>query len=696
MRSGVTPPYGQDAAQGDAMDDIELLSYIEGELSEARSYSESVSEERIRNLNYYFRRPFGNEQPGRSQVVTSDVADVVDFIVPSLLKIYTSTDKVVEFSARTKEDVEGADQTTMACNYVFYTQNSGFLLLHDNFKDACLSKQGIFKVWWDKSKTVKESIYEQIGQDQIDFLQRDPNVEILAIEPADQDVDDYADMSGVGGEIGQMPQPQHFNVKVRIRAEHGQIKIECVPPEELFVSPNARSANIQDAPFVCHETRKTRQQLIADGYSYEVVMSLTNGSEEGRGYEERTLRRGDDSLAITDVAENEVWVQECYFSFDSDGDGVEELRKVCKVGGTILANEIIDEIPLYSWSPKPMPHTYIGDCSADDAVDTQEQKSSILRQIFDSLYQSNVPRWQVAKGRVDLDDLLTARPGSIVRMDNIGDAQPLLTPFVGQQAFPMIEYLDSEREQRTGVTRYNQGLDANSLNKTATGINIISSMSQQKIDFYARVFGELCLKPMFRGIMRLLAKHQIEPLSFRLNNNYVSIDPSAWNNEYDMTINVGLGTGNKDQQLMHLSQINQLQGQLSASPFGQMLIKPKQVYNVVAKIAENAGFKDSGQFWTDPGEQMPPPPPPNPQMIKDQAEHQLAQLKETHRHSERMIELRLEMAKLGMPMQVMQELGMPDPIGLGLPQGAQAPMNGATQSPMAPPNMAMPPPPQSM
>ena len=698
-----------DMEYGQPMSDDDLHAYLDGEMQDAVAYDQLISTDRSRNIRYYFRRNTGNEKPGRSKVVTSDVAEIVDSLVPALLDQFTSTENVVEFSPRGAEDVESAEQATALCNYVFYAQNSGFLRLYEAMQDGVLEKRGIFKWWWDKSSKVTEEKYE-LSEPELQMLRQDQDITITEIMPIGMDgqpidqIDPNMPNDPAQEPLAPPMPPQGavvmYHVTVRRKTEKGQVRIECVPPEEIKVSSRTRSADIREAPFVCHETPKTRGQLIADGYDPALVYMLPTGDQTGAsgygtvtesGISSEKYERRDTSLVVPgdDSATNIIWVQECYFTADVDGDGHDEMRRVCRVGQYILANEIIDDMCLSSWSPKPMAHEFNGQCPADDAVDIQDQKTAILRQTFDSLYQANTPRWQVAEGRVNLDDLLTAVPGGAVRMDNIGDAQPMIMPFIGQQTFPMIEYMDSWRESITGVTRYNQGLDANSLNKTATGIQLITSMSQMRQRLYARMFAEYALQPLFLGILGLLSKHQMEPLSIRLNNKFIPIDPRVWKTQYDMTVNVGLGTGNKDQQLMHLTQIMQAQMGVMGTPIGPLLVKPKHIYETQSKIAVNAGFKDPGMFWTDPGDTMPPLPPPNPLMLKDQAELQLAQRKEDNRHNERMIELRLEMAKLGMPMQVMQELGMPDPIGLGMPMASSPQVaNGAA---LAPQNPGMPP-----
>ena len=196
-----------------------------------------------------------------------------------------------------------------------------------------------------------------------------------------------------------------------------------------------------------------------------------------------------------------------------------------------------------------------------------------------------------------------------------GHILPLDTPLVAAQAFPMLEYIDGVRENRTGVTRYMQGLDADTLNKTASGINQIMTAAQQRVELIARVFAETGVKDLFRKILELVNRHQSAPRIIRLRNRWVPMDPREWNTEMDVSISVGLGTGNKDQMLMHLRNLLEIQVQAIRMQGGVdgPLVRLENVYNTLARLVENAGLKSADPYFTDPAQRPPaPPPPPTP------------------------------------------------------------------------------------
>jgi len=190
------------------------------------------------------------------------------------------------------------------------------------------------------------------------------------------------------------------------------------------------------------------------------------------------------------------------------------------------------------------------------------------------------------------------------------------TPLVAAQAFPMLEYIDGVREDRTGVTRYTQGLDADTLNKTATGINQIMTAAQQRVELIARVFAETGVKDLFRKILELVNRHQSAPRIIRLRNRWVPMDPREWNTQMDISISVGLGTGNKDQMLMHLRNLLDIQVQAIRMQGGVdgPLVRLENVYSTLAKLVENAGLKSADTYFTDPTQRpaAPPPPPATP------------------------------------------------------------------------------------
>ncbi len=641
------------------MSEEELKAIVAAEIADATAFAGGrLAEERRKALDYYLGEPFGNEQEGRSQVVSTDVADTVEWILPSLLRIFTGGDEVVRFEPTGPEDEEVARQATEYVNWIFQRDNPGFLIFYTLFKDALLQKNGIVKLWWNAGETAERETYLGKTYEELQLLLADPDVEPIEHSAHEETVI----VAGADGLPDEARVTLH-DITVKRRRRRGRVKIEPVPPEEFLISRRARS--IDEAPFVAHRVRRTVSELIAAGYDRRLVETLAGDDAPDLTLEAEARRRleeeaGPGSAGEVDRSRREIWVTECYVAADWDGDGIAERRKVTVAGegADILDNEPFDGVPFISVTPILMPHCFYGLSIADLVMDLQLLKSTILRQILDNLYLSNNGR-HVISDQVNLDDMMTSRPGGIVRlkpgaMPSQGHVMPLETPLVAAAAFPVLDYLDGVREGRTGVTRYTQGLDADTLNKTASGISQIMAAAQQRIELIARVFAETGVTDLFRKILRLVGAHQNGPRIIRLRNRWVPMDPRSWNSEMDVSVNVGLGTGNRDQMLGHLNAILGIQAQAIEQQGGVdgPLVTLGNVYNTLAKIVENAGLKPADAFFTQPSAQPPAPPPPamppmpDPQMVmlQQQAKLDAARLALAERKAE--AEMALDRAKL--------------------------------------------------
>lgn len=590
------------------LSDADVLSAIEQKARESYGYnSDTLNSEREKSLNYYLGRPFGNEIDGRSQVVTRDTLETVEWMLPALLKIFTSGDKVVEFQPRGAEDVDAAEQETSYVNHVVMQQNDSFMALYTWFKDTLLMKTGYVKVYWDTQEDVTEDNYLNLSEEELVMLSQDDGVEIVAAEQTE---------SGI-------------SVTVKRVTKNGHICIEPVPPEEILVDMSCRSVSLDKANYVEHRTKKTISDIRLMGFDVDDDIADYEGEENSESIETaRNLYDEDDeSWQGADASTRLVWFRDVTIRFDEDGDGIAELMRYYIVGGKIVYRGKAENVYYAALCPIPMPHRHVGLSLADLVADVQEIRSAIMRQYVDGLFLANNGRYAISD-RVNLDDMLVSRPGGIVRVqgDPMSAIMPLVHPNTGATAIEGLNYFDSQKESRTGITKYNQGLDANSLNKTATGINQIMNAAQQRMELVARVFAESGVKRLFMLVHELTKKHSDKATIFRLNNKWIPVDPRQWQTRTDMTIAVGLGTGNKDAQLAHLMSI--LQVQREAMQIG--VANPKNIYSAAKRLAENAGFSDGNEFFTNPEEQQPKEQQPNPlvqaEQIKQQGQMQAKQM----------------------------------------------------------------------
>ena len=641
------------------MDKLEFNALVRNEIESASGYYNSeYGEDRITAMNYYMGEEFGNEQEGRSKVVTTEVADTIEFIMPSLMRTFTQTDEFVRFMPRQPEDVEGAKQATSYANYVLNCQNNGFVVLHNFFKDALLQKIGVVKVYYDETEEAQEEEYTGLSDDELTLLLQDPNVEIVS-----QNTEEYGEESV--DEMG-MPVSDYsvsHDVVVKRMSYGGMIKIDNIPPEEFLVSK--RASSIEDADFVAHRTTMKVSDLIQMGYDRETVEKYA-GHTELDSNSETTNRFEDiensDTTDSRDMSMRDVLVVESYIKSDYDGDGIAELRRVVTLGSAyeVVENETFDHVPFACLSPILMPHRLVGRSIAELIMDLQLIKSTVMRQLLDNIYLTNNARIAAVEGQVNLDDLLNSKAGGIIRMRQPNSVQVLQPPLVGQNAFSLLQYLDEIKEQRTGLSKASMGLDADALQSTtATAVAAQMSAAQGKIEMIARVFAETGVKQMFRLVLTLCLHHGKKEQMIRLNNKFVPIDPSNWKHEYDLTVNVGLGSGQTNEKMAFLAQMAQKQEQILLQMGAENpLVDMQQYRNTLAELASMAGFKDATRFFKNP-EDTPPkpqqPPPPSEAEMKMQFEQQKFQAELELQKAKQAAELELKREELQMKMQIRQE-----------------------------------------
>ena len=599
----------------------ELVSRIKSEITDSLGYGDEVSKQRETAMEYYYGLPFGNEVEGRSQYVDTTVADTIEWIKPSLMRIFASGDEMVVFEPNGPEDIQSAQQATDYVNFVFMRDNPGWEILYSWFTDALLQKNGIVKVWWDESDEWNREEYRNLTEDELAILINNPNVEVVEHTAPGGTFEDYGEQSAEG-----------HHVVIKRDLSKGRIVVEPIPPDEFLIA--RESKNIDDSRFVCHRVRKTLSEL-REMFGDLDVEEL--GSEEDDAFSgERDSRFEFDKSSTTspwgfESSEQEdalrtYWLQEAYLKTDYDGDGIAELRKVCLVGTKVLANDEIDRIPFVSLTPIRIPHKFFGMSVADLVMDLQLMKSTLMRNLMDNMYNMNFGRYAVLEGQANLDDLLTQRPGGIVRVKSPNAITPLSTPPLEPYSFQMLEYLDGVRESRAGVSRMSQGMNENALTShtTATAVSAVMTAAQSRVELIARNFAETGVKKLMVCIYELLQKNQDKERIVKLRNEWVPVRPDMWRDKMDCTVSVGIGHGNKDQQLMHLSTMLQFASQSMAG--GLKIVNEKNMYNMGAALIKNMGFQNVSDFLTDPDQIPDQGPSPQEQMAQAKMQNEQKEL----------------------------------------------------------------------
>ncbi|MDP3076635.1 hypothetical protein [Bradyrhizobium sp.] len=616
-----------------------------------------LMEERADAMDYYLgdMRKDMPAQDGRSRAVSTDVADIIEGLMPSLMDIFAGSDEVVRFEPVGPEDEAAAQQETDYVNHVFMQQNPGFMVLYSFIKDALLSKVGIVKVWWEEREEESRETYYDLTDDQFALLAQ-------AVMESGGVMKIVAHTVLGAGDLPENPAPPispaspiTHDVTIISTRKLAQARVLGVPPEEFGIERGARS--IRDCNYCFHEVvTKTEGQLIAEGFDREQIKSLgeTAGNTDAEMLSRDTVGESlNTGAGDANSATRLVRITEHYVRMDYEGNGRPCLYQVVTGGdqSEILRKDgrecitPFDTIPFATTTPVPMTHRFFGRSIADLVMPLQREKTALKRGALDNLYLHNNPRVEVAEsnaGPNTLDDLLVSRPGGVVRTRTAGGLNWQVVPDITTSIYPMLRYIDAELETRSGLARQSQGIDANALqNQSATAVAQVFSASQMRIKLIARIMAE-GVRDIFALLHGTIRKHGQIRETVRLRNAWVDVDPRGWKTRDDMTINVGLGAGGKAQQFAQVMALANIQKQLVAGGKAH-LVGDRELYNTAAELTKIMGHKNPDRFFCDPtaidpqtGQllnppRLPPPPPPDPKLLALQAKAQADQAAAAHK-----------------------------------------------------------------
>ena len=580
--------------------DIEgMVSFLREEEENARD--ELIDEERAVAIDFYNGEPFGDEEEGRSQVVTRDVAEVVDYMTVSLLRTMVSGDRVVEFEYYDKDT---AEEATAAVSHQFMQGQDGYRFLHDWIKAGLLEKTSTAKccIEVQPPKRVEQDVPAELIAQMVD-----QGAQIIAASPLDAEETAFRVAALV-------PQPPQFRDYV-------------VPNEECDIAQDTRDLD-EDGVYIGFKTPKTLSELAEMGFDTDELADADDYSEDNGVLSD--ARDGADrpywrSAFNRSGVNRKVWYREEYARYDLNGDGIAELLLVHRVGTRVLmrdgqyAIQEIDEQPGVIWCPFPSPHRIIGQSLADKVMDIQRTRSVLMRQALDNVYQSNAPRWTIAEssiGDTTIDDLLTVRAAGIIRHVGVQGPVPVAVPFVAQNAFEFMEVLNGEKETRTGITRLNQGLDADTLNKTATGTALMQAQGQQIEEYLARNFAEAFARLMLKKY-RLMREFG-QPMQITIDGETKTVDPRQWPDDMKVCVRVGLGSGRKDQRLQY--RLTVLEIMQAAAQGGSRIVTDEGLYNMVKGVIADANLGSVRDYLTDPATLGPKAEKQDPAALKVQAD----------------------------------------------------------------------------
>jgi len=614
------------------MDIQTLTGVVRSLLRDAEDYSEEIGAFRESATGSYEGAKYGNEEDGRSQVVTREVRDAVETAKPALMRTLFGSHAIVEYAGRGPEDVATAKDATVYAQHVVFNENSGYLEFLSAVEDALIRKTGVLKLWWEDDKTPVQTRHSNLTEEDLELLGADDDVvEIEAEENGEFFAPSVPDQTTYAGTQEETPEPvAMYDATVTRIVTKGTLRFEAVPPEEYVISRKGKGP--ASTRLVGHRRVVTLSDLVAMGYEWDEVEDLVGVGEEDYEHEEEFRSVGFTTSHTEDDAGDpsmrEVMYAELWVRVDFDGDGIAELRRVCVAGSAykVLENELAEYAPIVNICPSPVAHQAIGRSLAELVEDIQKIKTMMLRNTLDSLANAIHPDTEAVEGQVNFDDLLNTEQGRIIRVKQPGMMRYMQQPFIGREIFPIMQYMDTLSQARTGMNEAAEGLNADALQSTSTAaINNATNSALGRIEHIARNFVEGGLKDFFKILLRLAVENVDRPTWVRLNNRYLQVDPRSWNISMDVVPTVALGEGTIEQRLMFLEKLAAKQEMIIQTAGADNPICGIVEYrNTLAEITKLSGFADVERFLKDPEDPANQPEEvedePTPEMIIAQAE----------------------------------------------------------------------------
>lgn len=583
----------------DKLTDDEITQLVEDKLRTSMGAPDSqIAKDRVRNLEAYLAEPDGEWSPpeisDRSALVATDAADTVEWMLPSLLRVFAASKDAIDALPRRPQFEPQAHLVRETLRWQWWDQLDGLTILHNWLKDGLIQRVGFSRVGFAKTRRTLVEPYRGLTEAQVQALLAEGGDSVQVIGQA-QRVEQT--------ELGPAPV---FDVDIERTEEEGQPTVSVVPPEEMRVDSGARYDS--EPAFIAQEYRRRRSELMAEGYDVSAI-----SADDGPAGEELTRRRRTDNANGFDDADDhdpELRVVDAYVRHGSADDATWE--RVLLIGDELFEREETDAHPFVWWCPAPMPHVFFGGCPVDQALEPQRLRTRLLRAVEDNVYLSVNGRTGVVGGdATTIDDILDSRPGGIVRLKSKDDLVPIVQPDLSAAAWSAVEWAQQWTEQRTGFSRLSKGLSSEALNETATGVMEITERADMRVELIAR-HAAASLSKLLAKLLRVMSRHQDVAQAVRINGTWVDVDPRQWDTQYQVRVSVGLGAANKDRQTAQTAQLLGVQqGLLQAG-----MVPPQAAVALARKLAESMGFDSPEQFFPDPPPPNPNQPPPLPLLIE--------------------------------------------------------------------------------
>lgn len=621
------------------MDAIAAIAHM---VREAESHAETMSKDRIQAEEYY--RSVMKDVParkGHSSMIKPVMREHIKKVLPSLVRTILGSDRVVEYMPAGPNDEAGAKQATNYVNIVAMTEADIRRTIENGIHDALKVRNGILKWWWDEKTEVKVSRHTGLDDVALGVLAGDEAVEVL----------EHTERQEVTAEG---PVTLH-DLKIKRRITSGKLRTSAVARENFLIHPDAIA--LADSSIVGEKCQMTRSDLVAMGHDKDKVYALgVAGTDDAEDFARRDEVR---NSYEAHPANEPIDYYDLYVRFDKDDDGIAELRHMVFAGGLtekhLLLDDECDEVQLCDLKVMANAHQWEGISLYDDLNDLQRAETVILRETLDNIYWINKAQPVFQEGTISNEEAvfnpefglpITVKRGTDVRAAMGYDPKP----FVAGTSFTMLEYLDKEASDRTGISDASSGLAPDALqNMTAKGAAMIEQGGIGQAELMARTLAE-GLRVFFRGILRVIIRHQDKARTTRMAGEWVDIDPRHWNADMDCVVNTGLGSGTRERDMAAMQMVMGLHAQtFQAFGVDNPFVTPEQAYNAMARFIEAAGLKTPDMYLTKPdpeaiaAKQAEAAKKPTPEQEKMQAQMQIEAAKLQAQGQLKQLELQADM-----------------------------------------------------
>lgn len=587
------------------IDDSELLASLETSINSAEQYSNGeIGEQRDKGHQYYYGEPLGNERKGRSQHVSMDVFDAVESVKAMLMETFTADRNVCAFDPQTAEDVMPARMATALTNFIFYRENKGSKILHDVIHDALVSKTGIVKRYYKEDFQFEEEVFEGLSEAELNMLVSQPDVNVSDITDESTVIEVVQDPQT--GQPVEVPATIYSGEILR-KIPKSKVCVEVIPPEDFLVSPMATDE--VDADFCSHRTKRTRGELLAEGYDEELVDRLDN--EQSYMEEGSDARDSFDGFKSSMHEEHDfdrqyVTVYESYIKKYRDDLQKCVFLKVLHSRSVILDKELVSEKPFRYFTPFPIPHRFHGMSLADVLFDIQKTQSSLKRGVVDHTFMTNTSRFIANLSLVkNPRDLLDNKVGAVIDVNSPNPesvVRPMPMPSLSGTVFQAIESLEVEKEARSGMSRMSRGMDSSVVSKQNSSdlISQFMNASNRRIMVMARNLAENFLKPLMFDIYKIAVESETQEKLVQLDGQFVPINPQGLGARTEMSVAVALTPEEQMQEAQMLLSLDQQFSMNPADPTVSGLYGAQQRHAMLSRAYELMGIKSGDSYLVNP------------------------------------------------------------------------------------------------